>query len=124
MSTEVANLSTVSAQHAGASPPLRPMFEAPTLGELTKDAKVSDLPLWDVAIEASIKTREVYELFAEQPSLPAVLIRDEFAGDSCLSRNRLMNILLRPFFGDVYGERPVTQLIERVGLAALRFTIC
>jgi signal transduction histidine kinase len=82
-------------------------------------SSVGDLRLWDATIEITQPTRVVEAMFAEEPSLPAVVVTasGELAG--LLSRQAVLLTLSKPLGRDIYIKRSIGEMQSAMDRAPL-----
>ncbi|MBV8166881.1 MAG: ATP-binding protein, partial [Alphaproteobacteria bacterium] len=100
-------------------PPTTAPLAASTGSDLTADARIGDLMLWDCPIEVTLPGREVERRLAENPDLPGVIVHGAGAGPALLSRRRFLECMTRPYSRELYHDRAVRLLLEHIGEAAL-----
>ncbi|MYN14832.1 EAL domain-containing protein [Pusillimonas sp. TS35] len=61
-------------------------------------------------------TNEVYRIFEASPDLQALAVVRDSAPIGLISRIRLLDQLARPYYRELYGNKPCSHLIERMPL--------
>ena len=114
---------------------LSPFISERSDRDLRLDSTLQELSLYNFAVEISCPTLEVTELFDKYPLLPGVILLDKGNYFGMISRQRLLEFLIRPHGKDLlyesalsviysYARMPILILPEDVTiLSAMQFAL-
>lgn len=97
----------------------RPLVSELSQRELCTESSLADLRLYDFQIQPHHTGAEVIQVFERYPALPGVVLReqDEFVG--MLSRQRLLEFLIRPQGMDLFIPQPLSVLYSYAQTSSL-----
>jgi signal transduction histidine kinase/CheY-like chemotaxis protein/HPt (histidine-containing phosphotransfer) domain-containing protein len=81
---------------------------------LTTESTLGELPSFDASVSVLVRTEQVAKVFESTPDLPGVIVREEQRILGVLSRENYQAQLCRPFRLELFLNRPVGLLLDKI----------
>jgi signal transduction histidine kinase/HPt (histidine-containing phosphotransfer) domain-containing protein/DNA-binding NarL/FixJ family response regulator len=83
------------------------------------ESTLSDLPCHDYIVSSDTRTAAVTDELNRRPQLPGVIVADSDGLLGVVSRNQYLDFLSRPFHLELYSKRPISLVLDSIGIEVL-----